>query len=81
MENILSILIWLPVIGMVAIAFIPRDKEELIRITAAVTTGIQFLFTLLLWGDFDSNNGSMQFKEWAEWIPSFNISIIWEWTV
>ena len=74
MENILSILIWLPVIGMVAIAFIPRDKEELIRITAAVTTGIQFLFTLLLWGDFDSNNGSMQFKEWAEWIPSFNIA-------
>ena len=46
MENILSILIWLPVVGMVAIAFIPREKEELIRITAAVTTGIQFLFTL-----------------------------------
>ena len=54
MENILSILIWLPVVGMVAIAFIPREKEELIRITAAVTTGIQFLFTLFLWGDFDS---------------------------
>ena len=74
MENILSILIWLPVVGMVAIAFIPREKEELIRITEEVTTGIQFLFTLLLWGDFDSNNGSMQFKEWAEWIPSFNIA-------
>ena len=41
MENILSLLIWLPVIGMVAIAFIPREREELIRITAAVTTGIQ----------------------------------------
>ena len=39
MENILSILIWLPVVGMVAIAFIPREKEELIRITAAATTG------------------------------------------
>ena len=74
MENILSILIWLPVIGMVAIGFIPRAKEELIRITAAVTTGIQFLLTLFLWGDFDSNNGSMQFREWAEWIPSFNIA-------
>ena len=74
MENILSILIWLPVVGMVAIAFIPREKEELIRITAAVTTGIQFLFTLFLWGDFDSKNGSMQFREWAEWIPSFNIA-------
>ena len=74
MENILSILIWLPVLGMVAIAFIPREKEELIRITAAVRTGIQFLFTLFLWGDFDSKNGSMQFREGAEWIPSFNIA-------
>ena len=65
MENILSILIWLPVVGMVAIAFIPREKEELIRITAAVTTGIQFLFTLFLWVDFDLKNGSMQFREWS----------------
>ena len=74
MEHILSLLIWLPVMGMVAIAFIPREKEDLIRAAAAVTTGVQFLLTLLLWNDFDTDNGAMQFKEWAEWIPSFNIA-------
>ena len=74
MEHILSLLIWLPIMGMVAIAFIPREKEDLIRTTAAVTTGVQFLLTLILWNDFDSQDGSMQFKEWAEWIPSFNIA-------
>ena len=66
MEHILSLLIWLPVMGMVAIAFIPREKEDLIRTAAAVTTGIQFLLTLSLWNDFDTDNGAMQFKEWAE---------------
>jgi len=76
MEHILSWLIWLPIIGMVAIAFIPRDKEDVIKITAAATTGLQFLLTLVLWKDFDSESGAMQFMERAEWIPSFNIAYI-----
>ena len=41
MDNILSWIIWIPIIGMVAIAFIPRDKKDLIKQIAAVTTGIQ----------------------------------------
>ena len=76
MENILSWLIWLPIIGMVAIAFIPRDKEDVIKITAAVATGLQLLLTLVLWQNYDAGNGSMQFMERAEWIPSFNITYI-----
>ena len=76
MEHILSWLIWLPIIGMVAIAFIPRDKEDVIKITAAATTGLQFLLTLVLWKNFDSGSGAMQFMERAEWIPSFNIAYI-----
>ena len=76
MEHILSWLIWLPIIGMVAIAFIPREKEDVIKITAATTTGLQFLLTLVLWKNFDSGNGAMQFMERAEWIPSFNIAYI-----
>ena len=76
MENILSLLIWLPIVGMGVIAFIPRDKNDLIRITAAVTTGLQFILTLVLWGDFDKSVGSMQFVERFEWIPSLNISYI-----
>jgi len=76
MEHILSWLIWLPIIGMVAIAFIPREKEDVIKIIAAVTTGLQFLLTLVLWNKFDTNNGAMQFMERVEWIPSFNITYI-----
>ena len=76
MENILSWIIWFPIIGMVAIAFIPRDKEDVIKITAAVATGLQLLLTLVLWQNYDAGNGSMQFMVRAEWIPSFNITYI-----
>ena len=71
--NILSWLIWLPVIGVAAIAFIPRDKVDLIKTVSAVITGLQFLLTLVLWNNFDSSIGSIQFEEKYEWIPSFNI--------
>ena len=76
MENILNWIIWFPIIGMVAIAFIPRDKENVIKITAAVATGLQFLLTLVLWQNYDAGDGGMQFMVRAEWIPSFNISYI-----
>ena len=69
----MSWLIWLPVIGVAAIAFIPRDKVDLIKIVSAVVTGLQFLLTLVLWNNFDSSIGSIQFEEKYEWIPSFNI--------
>lgn len=76
MEYILSYLVFLPIIGMGVIAFIPRDKSDLIRIVAAVTTGLQFALTLVLWNSFDNSVGTMQFMEKAEWIPSLNISYI-----
>ena len=76
MEHILSWLIWLPIIGMVVIVLIPRNQEDIIKKVAAVFTGVQFLFSIVLWKQFDQANGSMQFMERADWIPSFNISYI-----
>ena len=76
MENILSLLIWLPIVGMGVIAFVPRDKNDLIRIIAAITTGLQFILTIVLWSDFDKSTGTMQFIERLEWIPSLNIAYI-----
>ena len=72
--GILSLLIWLPIMGMAAIAIIPREYEKHIKITAAITTGIQLLLSLILWQRFDSGIGTMQFMERLDWIPSFNIS-------
>jgi len=74
MDNyILSWLIWLPVVGMIVISFIPRDQKNVIKIVAAVATGLQFWIAVLLWLRFDSSVGTYQFVEKAAWIPSFNI--------
>ena len=76
MDNILSLLIWLPILGAIVVAFIQRDKEVIIRYTAAGFTGVQFIIAILLWRKFEPGNGSMQFTERLEWIPSLNISYI-----
>ncbi|MEA1881572.1 MAG: NADH-quinone oxidoreductase subunit M [Candidatus Marinimicrobia bacterium] len=76
MNHLLSWIIWLPIIGMVAIALIPRDKTELIKQVAAAVSGIQLAVVLYLWRTFDAANGTFQFLERAEWIPSFNITYI-----
>ena len=73
-SNILSWLIWLPVAGMVAILLIPRDKEDVIKIVAAVATGLQLWLAIMLWLNFASATGSFQFMENVAWIPSFIIS-------
>ena len=76
MSNILSWIIWLPVIGMLVISLIPRDNSKIIKQIAAITSGIQLLLATYLWQVFDSSMGEMQFMERVEWIPSFNITYI-----
>ena len=73
-SNILSWLIWLPVAGMVAILFIPREKADVIKIVAAVATGLQLWLAIMVWLSFDTDSGIFQFTENASWIPSFNIN-------
>ena len=76
MENILSLLIWIPILGAIVVAFLPRDNENLVRYTSAAVTGLQFIVAIVLWRKFDPSNGSMQFMERYEWIPSLNITYI-----
>lgn len=71
--NMLSWIVWLPIIGMVAIMLIPRDKENVMKIIAAVATGLQLWVVIVLWVQFDSSHVGFQFEEKLRWIPSFNI--------
>ena len=59
-SNILSWLIWLPVAGMVAILFIPREKADVIKIVAAVATGLQLWLAIMVWLSFDTDSGIFQ---------------------
>jgi NADH-quinone oxidoreductase subunit M len=76
----LTLITFLPVLGAVIIAFLPRDNDKLVRWTALVTTFIVLVITASLYPQFDRSMlginklDGFQFVEQASWIPAFNIN-------
>ena len=69
---LLSILIWLPILGGVAVLAIGDRRAALAR---SVTLGVSVLALLAsvpLWTRFDPTTAAMQFTERAAWIPAFD---------
>ena len=72
--NILSILIWLPILGGILILSTGGDRNaQLARKIALGFSGGTFLLSLSLYADFDINTASMQFVERYQWIESLHI--------
>ncbi len=78
-EHLLSILIWLPVIGGVALIAIGDDNDAassragLMRIAALAVSVITFLISIALFAGFDNAATGMQFTEKEAWIASLNV--------
>lgn len=70
---LLTLLIFIPIIGVPIILFTPSHRHNMIRVTAAIFTGIQLLFAIYLLIVF-KDTGQFQFVEKARWIPPFNIN-------
>ncbi len=73
MDNVLSWITFLPVVGILAILFVPKDNKNTVRIIAAVFTGLQLVLAVWIYRNFDSSTSAIQFSEQYKWIPSFNI--------
>ncbi len=69
---ILSVLIWLPIAGGIAMLLLGDKGISLGRWIALVTTAVTFGVSTLLWTHFDSSTAAMQFVEERSWIPMFN---------
>ena len=70
---LLSIITFLPLVGLIVILLIDRENTGLIRGVAFATTVVDFLFSLPLFFSFKQTH-EMQFVERAEWIPDFGIT-------
>jgi NADH-quinone oxidoreductase subunit M len=70
---ILSLLVLLPLLGAVLIAFLPSGNFDLIRRVALGTSLLTWAVSLILLAVFDRGASGFQFKEAADWIPSFGI--------
>ena len=69
---ILSVLIWLPVVGGLVMLALGERAIGFGRWVALLTTAITFGISTLLWSNFDASTAQMQFVERISWIPSLN---------
>lgn len=68
---LLSLVTFLPLVGVLVILFISDETEiglRNIRMVALLTTIFTFLVSLLIWIGFDRSNPGFQFVEEAEWL-------------
>jgi NADH-quinone oxidoreductase subunit M len=65
---VLSFIVFLPLLGAVAIALLPREQEGRARELAAAVTLAVFLASLILFSLFDRSQGGFQFTEQMRWI-------------
>jgi NADH-quinone oxidoreductase subunit M len=70
---LLSLLIWLPVLGGGAVVLFGKQRDELAKLLALLTSLMVIGFCIPLLYLFDSQTAGYQFVENAAWIPSLNI--------
>ena len=70
---LLSLLIWLPILGGAALLAMGRMPANNSRWTALAITAVVMLLSFGLFTGFDHANAGMQFVENKAWIPAFDI--------
>ncbi len=70
---LLSLVIWLPIVGGAAVAFLDRKPDQA-RMAALVVAAATFVFSIPLYTAFDIQTAEMQFQEFAPWIEAFSIN-------
>ena len=79
LSYILSVLIWLPIAGGIALIIIGDDSDAkslramIMRATALIISLINFLLGIFLFINFDNTAIGMQFVEKVQWINSLNV--------
>ena len=71
--NVLTWMIFLPLIGAIVVLCLPRNAANLIRGTATFFTIPPLAMAVWLFQNFDRTTNEMQFVTKIPWIPSFNI--------
>src|SRR6476660_5465325 len=70
MNYYLSIILFTPLVGALAILLANKQNENAIRWIANVTAFIGFIISVPLWFWYDPHGAQFQFQEHLPWIPS-----------
>jgi NADH-quinone oxidoreductase subunit M len=69
---VLSLVVFTPLLGVLALLFVPGDNHRLIRWVALGASLVSFGFSLLLLG-YDPGGAEFQFREDLPWIEAFGM--------
>ena len=69
----LTLIIFLPLLAAVCLAFVPRNWRFVVRSVALLATLIPLVVGLVLFALFDENQSGMQFVQKSPWVPSLGI--------
>ncbi|MFP6663717.1 MAG: NADH-quinone oxidoreductase subunit M [Deltaproteobacteria bacterium] len=72
-ENVLTWIIFTPLIGAFAVLCLPKSLERFVKPLALAATVPPLLLAIGLFCEFDRTTADMQFMQRMDWIPSFNI--------
>ncbi len=70
----LTLVTFLPLLGMLIILFVPKDRPLIIKRVAWVTSLATLAVAVYLYAGFPPGVGQMQYEVARTWIPSLNIS-------
>jgi len=75
MNNILSVIIFLPLVGALLIAAQNAEAKQNARWIALWTTLVTFFVSLLIWWNFDTTTAGFQFVEEHAWLGSLKYKL------
>ncbi len=73
-EQILTLVTFFPLVGVVLMLIVPKDRHDTIKGTALIITFVTFLLSLWMYFMFDPAALGMQFEVSVPWISTFGIS-------
>ncbi|HEX7779019.1 MAG TPA: NADH-quinone oxidoreductase subunit M [Vicinamibacterales bacterium] len=71
---LLTALVFLPLLGGIAVLATGRGRDALARQLALVVSLVTFVVSLVVWARFDPASADYQFVERYTWLPDFGIS-------
>lgn len=66
--NMLSLLVFLPLLGALIVLTIPNEHKNVIRTVAGVTSFVTLILSVIVWNNFNRGTSEMQFVENFTWI-------------
>jgi NADH-quinone oxidoreductase subunit M len=74
--QLLSLAIWLPILGAIPVFWIGSERRTLVRWLSLAVAVAGFLVTIPLYTGFDPAQAGMQFVEQMPWITRFNVQYL-----